>query len=235
MSRQINREIVRYVLLRDTYKVGSGVRMAKTYAKLDWLKRRHLPHVEKVMDDWGKKFISNVGDASQAKLIQITKKMMGNRPDGGGRALLQFASYSFLMGAPHWPRSIRGRDKNALIHMTSFAKSQGAKLLRGHDTVAEMQDMKLAMEILAELASWGSSGLTLDALDSFFRSIDKELAAFMKTAQELSSDKKWANKKWVRNEFARICVQQVINQPVYAPDPYNTTSAFLHDSWKLIG
>lgn len=226
--------------VRNQLQVLEIAKTARSYANLKPLDGTHTAHVAVVMSSWDKAFVSKVGKAAQMKLISITEKRMGRRPDGGGRALLQFVSFAFLHGraTKHWPNTIKGREKESLILVRSITQAQGATLLKGHDTVPTYEDMQLAFAILKEFAAWCSTELSLKALEAFFRAVKKEVPKFVASVSlrldNPAEKKQLQDKKFAADYFAKVCVEQVRELSSFAPSPSNAVAAWLSHLVKLV-
>lgn len=226
--------------VRNQLQIVEIAKTARSYANLRPLNGAHTAHVMVVMGAWDRSFVSKVGKAAQMKLISLTEKRLGRRPDGGGRALLQFVAFSFLHGSAtkYWPSSIRGREKESLVLIRSITQAQGASLLKGHDMVPTHEDMQLAFAILKEFATWCSTELSIKALEAFFDAVKKEAPKFVGTlSQRLDNpveEKQLRDKKFAADYFAKVCVEQVREMSSFAPSPSNAVSAWLSHLVKLV-
>ena len=118
------------------------------------------------------------------------KKKAGSRPAGGARGLLQFAAWLLLdeSAEKHWTFIRNGDDKRRLWIAASMARWDGAKLLRGHDTLAEKADMEIAQEAIIELAHWCSTKLSTMLLLQYQVAKLKQLKGFKKVLERIAQE-----------------------------------------------
>jgi hypothetical protein len=179
-----------------------------TTRDLQWLDDDDLPVVKMVLSDFHKSTLKDAGKDLQTALLLIVKKEAGNRPEGGARGLAQFSAFLLLGGESHWPSNLRPKESWALSAMASYARYQGASLLRGHDTVTNREDSILAGKVLKELGHWASTKYAIKALKGFTAAVGKHNKDFLVVLQKHNPDRKWdirmANKYLVAATLTRL-------------------------------
>jgi len=170
------------------------------------------PFVTAALLEFQKTALKGVSRDIQTKLIEIVASKVKDRGPGGGRALLQFTSWLFLVGERHW--KLKAKQALQLSAVSSMVSWDGAALLKGHDMVANPEDIRLAQDILKELANYVSGPYAVGLLRKYKAAQKKQLPGFIAMLKETApgerSDPKSAGILFNKLMLARLYQGNII-------------------------